>query len=58
MMFRYSFGWAAEADMLEMAVCGVLNSGVRTADIASKGLKPVGTSAMGDAVIQALNKLG
>ena len=58
MMFRYSFGWADEAAMIEAAVRAVLNSGIRTADILSEGLKPVGTRDMGGAVVQALGKLG
>ena len=57
MMFRYSFGWAKEADMLENAVRTVLNDGIRTADITSAGIKPIGTSAMGDAVLDRLNSL-
>ncbi|MDD3287533.1 MAG: 3-isopropylmalate dehydrogenase [Alphaproteobacteria bacterium] len=57
MMFRYSFGWVNEADMLELAVRNVLDAGVRTIDIAAPGEKPVGTKAMGDAVISALAKL-
>jgi 3-isopropylmalate dehydrogenase len=44
--------------MIDQAVRGVLASGIRTADIAAEGIKPVGTKAMGDAVLQALNKLG
>jgi len=62
MMFRTSFDWAREADMIEGAVRQVLANGVRTSDIAgdiaSGGLKPVGTKAMGDAVLEALNKAG
>ena len=54
MMFRYSFGWAAEADQIDNAVRSVLNKGIRTADVVSAGIKPVSTSAMGDAVLQAL----
>jgi 3-isopropylmalate dehydrogenase len=54
MMFRYSFGWAAEADLIERAVRDVLDHGIRTADILSPGIKPVGTKAMGAAVIAAL----
>lgn len=54
MMFRYSFGWEQEANMVEEAVKRVLNSGIRTADIVSEGLKPVSTRQMGDAVLQAL----
>ncbi len=57
MMFRYSFGWVKEADMIELAVRAVLDSAIRTADIVSEGIKPVGTKAMGEAMVQALNKL-
>ncbi len=57
MMFRYSFNWAAEADLLETAVRAVLDSGIRTADILSPGLQPTGTQTMGGAVLQALGKL-
>jgi 3-isopropylmalate dehydrogenase len=53
MMLRYSFGWSAEADMLESAVRKVLDSGIRTADIAAGG-KTVTTSQMGDAMLAAL----
>jgi 3-isopropylmalate dehydrogenase len=54
MMFRYSFGWTEDADMLDAAVKLVLNKGIRTADIVSPGMKPVGTVEMGDAVLGAL----
>jgi 3-isopropylmalate dehydrogenase len=57
MMLRYSFGLEKEARMLETAVRAVLDSAIRTADILSPGLKPVGTKAMGDAVLMALDKL-
>ncbi|MDX2027124.1 MAG: 3-isopropylmalate dehydrogenase [Alphaproteobacteria bacterium] len=57
MMFRYSLDMAKEADLLENAVRAVLDSGIRTADIAAPGQKPIGTRAMGDAVIESLNKL-
>jgi 3-isopropylmalate dehydrogenase len=56
MMLRYSFDLAKEANLIEFAVRQVLENGVRTADIALKGTKPVGTKAMGDAVLEALNK--
>ena len=55
MMFRYSFGWADEADALEKAVKQVLDAGLRTGDLAGKASKTVGTREMGDAVLQALN---
>jgi len=54
MMLRYSLGRAAEAGRLEAAVRKVLQSGLRTADIYTDGLKMVGTDAMGDAVLAAL----
>ena len=57
MMLRYSFGHAAEADLVENAVQDVLNAGVRTGDIAQPGEKTVGTRGMGDAVLAALDTL-
>lgn len=57
MMFRYSFDWEKEASMIEQAVKNVLNAGIRTGDIISEGIKPVGTKAMGKAVVDALGKL-
>jgi 3-isopropylmalate dehydrogenase len=33
MMFRFSFGWTAEADAIERAVTAALDDGLRTADI-------------------------
>jgi 3-isopropylmalate dehydrogenase len=57
MLLRYSLNYSTEADMLEQAVSDVLASGYRTGDIMQPGKKPVGTSAMGDAVIAALDAL-
>jgi len=54
MMLRYSLGRAAEAGRIESAVRKVLQSGLRTADIYTDGLKKVGTAEMGDAVVAAL----
>ena len=54
MMLRYSLGRATEAGRLEAAVRKVLQSGLRTADIYTDGLKKVGTAEMGDAVVAAL----
>jgi 3-isopropylmalate dehydrogenase len=39
---------------VERAVAAVLESGLRTADIAQEGTRTVGTRAMGEAVIEAL----
>jgi 3-isopropylmalate dehydrogenase len=54
MMLRYSLNEAALADRVEAAVGTVLDAGLRTADIASSGMQTVGTTAMGDAVVAAL----
>ena len=54
MMLRYSFAMGTEADALEAAVSNVLGSGTRTGDIMAEGCTQVGTSAMGDAIVAAL----
>ena len=54
MMLRYSFGEAGLAERVEQAVSVVLDQGLRTPDIASRGMTQVGTAAMGDAVVGAL----
>ncbi len=56
MLLRYSLGEGALADRVERAVGRVLDAGLRTADIATgSGAAPVGTRAMGDAVVDALD---
>jgi 3-isopropylmalate dehydrogenase len=54
MALRYSLDLDNEADALEKAVQEVLNDGLRTKDILSKGMKEATTSAMGDAIISKL----
>jgi 3-isopropylmalate dehydrogenase len=54
MMLRFSLGCAEQAERVEQAVRSVLAQGLRTADIAGKGERSVGTRAMGDAVVAAL----
>jgi len=54
MCLRYSFLMAAEATRLEKAISGVLNDGLRTADIYTEGLHKVSTSEMGDAILAKL----
>ena len=56
MMFRYTFARADIADRIERAVRAVLRQGKRTADIAGAGDTPIGTRAMGAAVIAALQQ--
>jgi 3-isopropylmalate dehydrogenase len=54
MMLRYSLQRPEAADRIESAVRSVLAAGYRTADIASAGMRTVGTRAMGDAVVAAI----
>ena len=53
MMLRYSLNEIELANKVEQAVEQVIQSGLRTADIAD-GADAIGTDAMGDAVVQAL----
>ena len=55
MMLRYTLNEAALAERVERAVARALDSGVRTGDIYTDGMKKVGTKEMGDAVVAALN---
>ncbi|MGH6946574.1 MAG: 3-isopropylmalate dehydrogenase [Kiloniellales bacterium] len=57
MMLRYSLDLEKEAALVERAVDRVLNDGLRTADIAGPGDKPVSTKAMGEAVVAAIARL-
>ncbi|WP_041571832.1 3-isopropylmalate dehydrogenase [Candidatus Kinetoplastidibacterium blastocrithidiae] len=57
MLLRYSLNLKNYSDMIDKAVQNVLSSGFRTADIYEKGTTKVGTSEMGDAVINALRLL-
>jgi 3-isopropylmalate dehydrogenase len=54
MMFRYTFSLAEVAARIEGAVRKALASGLRTADIATGGIKPCTTAEMGTAVLKAL----
>ena len=66
MMLRYSFGLENEAAAVEAAVSSVLDAGFRTKDIAQRNAekvekeekkeKIVGTKAMGEAVLKALEE--
>lgn len=57
MMLRYSCGLGQEAILIEKAVSTALERGYRTIDISSNGTTVLGTSEMGDVVIQALEEL-
>ena len=54
MALRYSLDLDKEADNLDQAVQKVLDDGLRTKDILSKGKKEVSTAQMGDAIISKL----
>jgi len=54
MALRYSLDLNKEADNLDQAVQKVLDDGLRTKDILSKGKKEESTSQMGDAIISKL----
>ncbi len=54
MALKYSLDLDKEAENLEDAVQKVLDDGLRTKDILSKGKKEVSTSQMGDAIISKL----
>lgn len=55
MLLRHSLNLDAEAESVESAVSQVLKDGLRTADIA-RGSQAIGTSEMGAAVIERLNR--
>ena len=54
MALRYSLNLDKEAESLEKAVQNVLDEGLRTKDILSKGMKEVSTTEMGAAIISKL----
>jgi len=57
MALRYSFGRIEDAKLVESAVDRVLAEGFRTADIMQPGMTRVGTAAMTDAILKALDRL-
>jgi 3-isopropylmalate dehydrogenase len=57
MMLKYSFGMEKAADAIEKAVHQVLNSGVRTADIAPNREEAVSTQEMADKIIAAMKEV-
>ncbi|MSQ26522.1 MAG: 3-isopropylmalate dehydrogenase [Dehalococcoidia bacterium] len=54
LMLRYSCNLLKEADAVEAAVASALACGDRTADIAVKGERTLGTREMGDSIVRAL----
>lgn len=56
MALRYSLNAGAAADRIDAAVQDLLGRGIRTPDIMADGCTQVGTDAMGDAIVQALDR--
>jgi 3-isopropylmalate dehydrogenase len=56
LMLRHSFGCEDAAVAIEQAVADVLNAGIHTADIAVDRDRAVGTAAMGDALVDLLER--
>ena len=56
MLLKYSFGLENEAKEIDNAVKAVLKKGIRTKDIADKDSTIVGTSQMGDAIVEEILK--
>ena len=56
MMLRYSFDMKEEADAIERAVSAYLDSGCRTADIMSEGMKLVGCKECGELITAHLTE--
>ena len=54
MALKYSLDLNKESQNLDQAVQKVLDDGLRTKDIFTKGKKEVSTSQMGDAIISKL----
>ena len=54
MLLRHTLNAPEQAERIERAVGRVLDKGLRTMDIMAPGMIPVGTQAMGDAVVAAL----
>ncbi len=57
MAMRHSFERPEDAALLENAVANTLAAGVRTADIAADVSETVSTTAMGDAILDQLDRL-
>ncbi|WOJ90550.1 3-isopropylmalate dehydrogenase [Methylocapsa polymorpha] len=54
MALRYSFDLNDVADRIDRAISGVLDKGLRTADIAGAGKETISTAQMGDAILAEL----
>ena len=46
-----------EADLIDKAIAGALSRGLRTGDIMQPNMRKVGTTEMGTAILEELEKL-
>jgi 3-isopropylmalate dehydrogenase len=58
LLLRHSLGLAREADAVEQAVAEALGAGARTPDLCRAGTRPIGTHAMGAAILSRLQPHG
>jgi 3-isopropylmalate dehydrogenase len=56
MMLKYSFSLDAAHDAIFAAVRSVLDSGARTADIATPGAEIIGTAEMGERIAEMVGR--
>jgi len=57
MMFRYAFGLKEAGALIEQAVLAALEQGFRTPDLHAEGARFVGTKAMGDCVLDWIDRI-
>jgi 3-isopropylmalate dehydrogenase len=57
MALRYSFDMSEAADLVEKAITGVLEKGLRTADIMQPNRQKAGTAEMGSAIVKEMERL-
>jgi 3-isopropylmalate dehydrogenase len=54
MLLKYSLGLEQAASAIEEAVASILEKKIMTQDIATPGVAPVSTVAMGDAIVREI----
>ena len=57
MMFRYAFGRKEAGALIEQAVLAALEQGFRTPDLRAEGARFVGTKAMGNCVLDQIDRI-
>ncbi len=57
MALRYSCDMGNEADLIDKAIAGVLEQGYRTGDIMQPNMRKVGTTEMGTAILNEMQRL-